>query len=176
MKAEADCDLLVLGGREPVASHRPADDSCPDRMEDPGIRAPTRSIGTWELPYSGSRPNSSVSRVESAAVAYDTDVADRIRARIGPRPGLTEREMFGGIAFMINGNMAVGVSGEELMVRVGKEAHEQAVARPGTRTFDMGARPMKGWISVTEDGYDSEEAFEYWVDQGVAYAESLPAK
>jgi TfoX/Sxy family transcriptional regulator of competence genes len=109
-------------------------------------------------------------------VAYDTEVADRIRARIGPRPGLTERQMFGGIAFMINGNMAVGVSGEELMVRVGEESHEQAVAQPGARTFDMGARPMKGWISVTDDGYDSEEAFGYWIDQGLAYAESLPAK
>ena len=87
-----------------------------------------------------------------------------------------EREMFGGIAFMISGNMAVGVSGEELMVRVGKDAHEQAVARPGARTFDMGARPMTGWINVTDDGYDSEEDFGYWVDQGVAYAESLPAK
>lgn len=109
-------------------------------------------------------------------MAYNTDVADRIRARIGPRPELTEREMFGGIAFMINGNMAVGVSGEELMVRVGKEAHDQAVARTGARTFDMGARPMKGWISVTEVGYDAEDDFHYWVDEGVAYAESLPAK
>lgn len=109
-------------------------------------------------------------------MTYDVDVADRIRARIGPRPDLTEREMFGGIAFMINRNMAVGVSGEELMVRVGKEAHEKAVARTGARTFDMGARPMKGWVSVTDDGYDSEEEFGYWVDQGVAYAESLPAK
>ena len=115
-------------------------------------------------------------RVESPSVAYDIDVADRIRARIGPRPGLTEREMFGGVAFMINGNMAIGVSGAELMVRVGKEAHEEAVARPGARTFDMGARPMRGWISVTDDGYDSEDDFGYWVEHGVAYAGSLPAK
>lgn len=84
--------------------------------------------------------------------------------------------MFGGIAFMINGNMAVGVSGDELMVRVGKGAHDLAVGRPGARTFDMGARPMKGWISVTDDGFDSEGDFGYWVDQGVTYAESLPAK
>jgi hypothetical protein len=109
-------------------------------------------------------------------VAYDSDVADRIRARIGPRPELTEREMFGGIAFMINGNMAVGVSGDELMVRVGKEGHDDALARPGARTFDMGARPMQGWINVTFDGYDSDSDFGYWVDRGVAYAESLPAK
>lgn len=109
-------------------------------------------------------------------MAYDIAVADRIRERIGSRSGLIEREMFGGIAFMINGNMAVGVSGEELMVRVGKTAHEKALARPGARTFDMGARPMKGWISVSDEGYDSEEDFGYWVDQGVAYAEGLPAK
>jgi TfoX/Sxy family transcriptional regulator of competence genes len=109
-------------------------------------------------------------------VAYDSDVADRIRARIGPRPELTEREMFGGIAFMINGNMAVGVSGDELMVRVGKEGHDDALSRPGARTFDMGARPMKGWINVTVNGYDSDADFGYWVDLGVAYAESLPAK
>jgi hypothetical protein len=109
-------------------------------------------------------------------MAYDTGLADRIRARIGPHPGLSEREMFGGIAFMIDGNMAVGVSSDELMVRVGKDAHEEAVRRPGARTFDMGARPMQGWISVIPDGFDADEAFFSWVDQGVAFAESLPAK
>ena len=85
-------------------------------------------------------------------MAYDHDLADDIRAHIGDHPALSEREMFGGIAFMIGGNMAVGVSGDELMVRVGKEAHDEAVAKPGARTFDMSARPMKGWISVAPDG------------------------
>ena len=85
-------------------------------------------------------------------MAYNTAVADDIRARIGSHPGLTEREMFGGIAFMINGNMAVGVSGEELMVRVGQDAHDEAVALPGARMFDMSARPMRGWVSVAPEG------------------------
>lgn len=106
-------------------------------------------------------------------MAYDHDLADEVRARIGAHPGLSEREMFGGIAFMIGGNMAVGVSGDELMVRVGKEAHDEAVAKPGARIFDMSARPMRGWIAVAPDGFgDLQE----WIDQGVSYAASLPGK
>ena len=84
--------------------------------------------------------------------------------------------MFGGIAFMVNGNMSVGVSGDELMVRVGKEGHEDAVSRPGARPFDMGARPMVGWISVDPQGVRSEEELVDWVAWGVGYAESLPPK
>lgn len=109
-------------------------------------------------------------------MAYDERLADDVRARIGSRPGVTEQEMFGGIAFMIGGNMAVGVSGDELMVRVGKDAHDKAVERPGARTFDMGNRPMRGWITVGGEGLETDDDFQRWVDQGVAYAESLPAK
>ena len=109
-------------------------------------------------------------------MAYNDRLADDVRARIGSYPEVTEQEMFGGIAFMINGNMAVGVSGDELMVRVGKEAHDESVQRPGARIFDMGNRPMRGWVMVGGDGLASEDSFEAWVDRGVAYAESLPAK
>lgn len=84
--------------------------------------------------------------------------------------------MFGGIAFMVGGNMAVGVSGEELMVRVGTDAHEAAVGRPGARTFDMGSRPMRGWVMVASDGFADDDQLQSWIDQGVAYAESLPQK
>lgn len=77
-------------------------------------------------------------------MAYNQSLAEEIRARIGGHPALTEREMFRGIAFMIGGNMAVGVSGEELMVRVGKDAHDEAGARPGARIFDLSARPIRG--------------------------------
>lgn len=96
--------------------------------------------------------------------------------RLSSQAETTEQKMFGGIAFMINGNMAVGVSGDELMVRVGKDAHEEAISRPGARTFDMGARPMMGWVSVAPDGFETEEAFNGWVDQGAAYARSLLPK
>lgn len=109
-------------------------------------------------------------------MAYDEGLAGRVRSQIGEHPGLSEREMFGGIAFMIEGNMAVGVTGDELMVRVGRDAHDDAIGRPGARTFDMGARPMKGWVSVSAEGFASDEDFSSWVAQGVGYASSLPAK
>lgn len=109
-------------------------------------------------------------------MAYNHAVADDIRARIGDHPGLTEKEMFGGVAFMVNGNMAIGVSGDELMVRVGKDAHDQAVALPGARIFDMGARQMRGWVAVAPEGFAADDDLEDWVDRGVAFAESLPPK
>ena len=109
-------------------------------------------------------------------MAYSEPLADDIRARLSDRSDVSEKEMFGGIAFMVNGNMAVGVSGDELMVRVGKEAHEEAVSRPGARTFDMGARPMRGWINVSAEGFASDDDFNAWVDQGVAFATELPPK
>jgi len=109
-------------------------------------------------------------------MAYDEGLADDIRARIGNHPGLTEKEMFGGIAFMVHGNMAVGVSGSELMIRVGKEAHDEAVSRPGARIFDMSARPMRGWVLVSDEGTATDSELEAWIKRGVEFAETLPAK
>jgi hypothetical protein len=109
-------------------------------------------------------------------MGYDRRLADEVRALVGRHPGLSEREMFGGIAFMIGGNLAVGVSGDDLMVRVGKEAHEEAVSKPGARIFDLSARPMRGWIVVAREGFPTATDLERWVRQGVAYAESLPPK
>jgi len=84
--------------------------------------------------------------------------------------------MFGGIAFMVNGNMAVGVSGDELMVRVGKDNHDEAVALHGARIFDMSARPMRGWVAVAPEGFAQDADLDAWIDRGVAFAESLPSK
>ena len=84
--------------------------------------------------------------------------------------------MFGGIAFMIRGNMAVGVSGDDLMVRVGKEAHEEALNQPGTRPFDMTGRPMAGWILVSPDQLIDDDVLDRWVSKGVDYADGLPEK
>ena len=109
-------------------------------------------------------------------MAYNQGLADDIRAWLGGRLDLTEKEMFGGIAFLLNGNMAVGVSGEELMVRVGKEAHDEAVSQPGARIFDMSSRPMRGWIVVSKKGWATEDALEGWIRRGVAFAETLPPK
>jgi TfoX/Sxy family transcriptional regulator of competence genes len=109
-------------------------------------------------------------------MAYSKPLADEIRARIGDHPGLSERQMFGGIAFMLNGNMAVGVSGDDLMVRVGKDAHDEAISLPGARIFDMSARPMRGWILVAPEGITSHADLDAWIDRGVAWAEALPPK
>ena len=109
-------------------------------------------------------------------MAFSQGLADDIRAAIGGHPGLTEQQMFGGLAFLINGNMAVGVSGDELMVRVGKDSHDEALQRPGARTFDMSARPMRGWIIVASEGTATDGDLAAWISRGVAYAEGLPPK
>lgn len=109
-------------------------------------------------------------------MAYDEVLADEIRSDLRRYDGVTERAMFGGIAFMVDGNMAVGVTGDDLMVRVGKESHDQALSFPGVEAMSMGERDMKGWVRVTADGMGSEGALERWVERGVAYARSLPPK
>ena len=109
-------------------------------------------------------------------MAFDLALADRIRSRLGDHPAVVEKEMFGGIAFLVGGNMAVGVTGNELMVRVGPEGHDEAIGEPGARPFDMTGRPMRGWLVVAPPGFATEIAFAAWVDRGVRFAESLPPK
>ncbi len=109
-------------------------------------------------------------------MAYSTELADRIRGVIGKTPDLVEKEMFGGMGFMVQGNMAVGVIGDELMVRVDKAATDQVLEEPGTRAFDFTGRPMKGWVMVGDAGISTEEGLSQWIQQGVDYALSLPAK
>jgi len=109
-------------------------------------------------------------------VAYNTAMADDIRMRLGSRSDVTERKMFGGIAFMVDGHMAVGVSGDELMVRVGKDAHDETVALPAVRPFAKSGRGMTGWVLVAPDDLADDVDFEAWIDRGVAFAAALPPK
>jgi TfoX/Sxy family transcriptional regulator of competence genes len=109
-------------------------------------------------------------------VAYDHDLAERARDAIAFREGVTEREMFGGITFMLAGNMACGVIGDELMVRVGPEQYEAALAEPGTRPMDFTGRAMKGMVYVAAKALLDDAALAAWVDRGASYAGSLPAK
>ena len=110
-------------------------------------------------------------------MAYDEGLAERIRQHLGGDPDVAEKRMFGGIAFLLHGNMAVGVmSGGELMVRVGPDATDDALARPHTRRFDMTGRPMKGWILVSPDRTSDEAGLSEWVDAGADFAASLPPK
>jgi hypothetical protein len=109
-------------------------------------------------------------------MAYDEGLAERIRERLGSAPGITEKRMFGGIAFLHEGNMAVGVTGDDLMVRVGPDATDAALARPGARIFDMTGRPMRGWVVVAGDAVTEDDALGAWVDEGHAFAATLPPK
>jgi TfoX/Sxy family transcriptional regulator of competence genes len=110
-------------------------------------------------------------------MAYDEDLANRIRELIAVEAGLTEQKMFGGLAFLIAGNMAVGVSGQGgLMVRVDPAEAETLVAKPHARPFEMRGREMKGWLRVDSEGVRTKRQLEPWVRRGVAYARSLPAK
>ena len=109
-------------------------------------------------------------------MAYSEELAHRIRDEIGDHPALVEKQMFGGIAFMVQGNMSVGVAGDELMVRVGKENDGEALAQPHVRPFDLSGRPMAGWVLVEADGTAADKDLSGWIDTGVAYAESLSPK
>jgi TfoX/Sxy family transcriptional regulator of competence genes len=110
-------------------------------------------------------------------MAYDTGLADRVRKAIGRPPKLTEREMFGGVGFMVRGNMACGVSGKDMIVRVGPAGHDAAMKEPHVRPFDLsGGKPPKGWLLVRPAGLKTEAALKRWVERGVAFALSLPPK
>ena len=109
-------------------------------------------------------------------MAYNETLADRIRAVVGDGPGLTERKMFGGIAFMLNGNMFCGITRDDLMVRVGPDRFEEALASPGAHLMDFTGRPSKGMAFVGPEGYATDEQLRGWVEQTMGYARSLPAK
>jgi TfoX/Sxy family transcriptional regulator of competence genes len=109
-------------------------------------------------------------------MAYDEGLAQRIREQVGDLPGLSEMKAFGGLSFLVNGNMAVGVIKDEMMVRVGPEKFDDAVASPHARPFDMTGKPLKGWILVAPQGYAEDQDLDRWIEQGVAFAQTLPPK
>ena len=110
-------------------------------------------------------------------MAYDEDLANLIRELIAGDPELSEQTMFGGLAFLIGGKMAVAASGQGgLMVRVDPEDTEALVAERHVRPFEMRGRPMQGWLRVDAEGVRTKRQLEPWVKRGVAYARSLPAK
>jgi TfoX/Sxy family transcriptional regulator of competence genes len=109
-------------------------------------------------------------------MAYDQDLADRVRATLGSVAALSEIKMFGGLCFTVHGNMAVGVNGDDLMVRMAPESGEAALAEPGARPMDFTGRPMKGFVFVSSDALRTDDALEVWVERGVTYASSLPPK
>lgn len=110
-------------------------------------------------------------------MAYDEDLANRIRELIAGAPDVTEKRMFGGLAFLVGGNMSVAASGQGgLMVRVDPADTEALVSRPHARPFEMRGRVMQGWLRVDAEGVRTKRQLEPWVERGVAYARSLPPK
>ncbi|HEX8646629.1 MAG TPA: TfoX/Sxy family protein [Thermoleophilaceae bacterium] len=110
-------------------------------------------------------------------MAYDEDLAHRIRELVAGEPGVTEQRMFGGLAFLVGGNMAVAASGQGgLMVRVEPDETDALLAEPHARPFEMRGREMRGWLRVGAEGVRTERDLRPWVERGVAYARSLPPK
>lgn len=109
-------------------------------------------------------------------MAFDSILADRIRRQLGQRPGLIEKKMFGGLAFLLNGNMCCGVHGTAMIVRFDPQQSEMALREPFTRPFDLTGKPMKGWLLVEAQGLTDEATLAEWVKTGVDYAAALPPK
>jgi hypothetical protein len=109
-------------------------------------------------------------------VTYDEGLATRLRDLVGAEPGLTGKKMFGGLAMLLHGNMAVGVHGDALIVRSDPAQQEALLAEPGSRPFDLTGRPMKGWLLVDPAGHAEDADLRRWVKRGLGYARSLPPK
>jgi hypothetical protein len=109
-------------------------------------------------------------------MAFDERLAERIRGALGRRKGLAEKKMFGGVAFLLHGNMCVGVHKSDLMVRLAPAETDAALSQPNTRRFDLTGRPMKGWILVEPAGVKTAAQLGKWVEIAATYAASLPAK
>lgn len=109
-------------------------------------------------------------------MSYDAGLAERLREALAPRPGIKEKKMFGGLAFMSPDYMFVGILGEVLMARVGPDAYAQALARPHARVMDFTGKAMKGYVFVDPPGFESDADLQAWVEQCYRYVCSLPPK
>jgi TfoX/Sxy family transcriptional regulator of competence genes len=110
-------------------------------------------------------------------MAYDEELAERLRERVLGESGAREKRMFGGVGFLINGNLAVSASGQGgLLLRVQPSDTEAFVTEPHAERFEMRGRAMNGWLRIAAQGVASDDDFERWVHRGVSYARSLPPK
>ncbi len=109
-------------------------------------------------------------------MAYNEALATRLRALLAKEPGLTEQKMFGGVAFMVGGNMACGIIRDDLMLRVGADLFEEALAQPFTRPMDFAHRPMVGMVYVAAGGYTADEDLRRWVNVALGHVRTRPSK
>ena len=109
-------------------------------------------------------------------MAFDEGLAERIRQRLGRRKGIEEKKMFGGVGFLLNGNMLVGVWKDLLVVRLGPEEGDAALMEPHVRVFDITGRAMKGWVLVEPAGVADEDRLTDWIERSLRFVRTLPAK
>jgi len=109
-------------------------------------------------------------------MAYSESLAQRIRHVFRKKKGLTEKKMFGGVGFLLRGNLCGGVWKDSLIVRLGPAEGEQALAEPHVREFDITGRPMKGWLLVDPEGLETDEQLAAWVERAVDFVGTLPGK
>ena len=109
-------------------------------------------------------------------MAYDETLAQRVKDALSDQPGITEKRMFGGLAFMLGGNMCVCVTQSSLMTRVGPDAYEDALAQPHAGRSDLTGRPMRGWVLVAPEGLATDAGLSEWVGRATAFTATLPAK
>ena len=109
-------------------------------------------------------------------MAYSTTLAARIRARMADRDGVVEKKMFGGIAFLLHGNMCVGVVGDDLCARVGKGAYADLSEEPGARPMDFTGRPMKGWLFIDAGVVADDAVLLTWIERCERFVQTLPRK
>ncbi len=109
-------------------------------------------------------------------MAYDEELDRRVSSVVGDDLTITTKKMFGGVCYLCNGNMALGITGDDLMVRVGPERWEALLAEPNVREMDFTGRSMRGFVFVAADGLERDEDLERWVNIGVDFADSLPPK
>jgi TfoX/Sxy family transcriptional regulator of competence genes len=109
-------------------------------------------------------------------MAYSEALADRIRQAFGGRRGLVEKKMFGGVGFLLHGNLCVGVWKTSLIVRLDPTDAQDLLKQPHVRVFDITGRPMKGWLLVEAEGLESDQQLTEWIEQAVAFVATLPAK
>lgn len=109
-------------------------------------------------------------------MAYDENLADRVKAVLKGRRSVTEKKMFGGLCFMVNGNMACGVERNKLVVRVGPDDYEKILKQKHVRKMDFTGKPLKGFIYVMPDGLRRADSLKKWVNKGIQFAKTLPKK
>jgi hypothetical protein len=117
-----------------------------------------------------------VTGFEQRPPAYDETVAERLRRLLAVRRDVVEKKMMGALTFMVKGHMCCGVSGRNLMVRVGPEAHAPALTHPHVRSMQIAGRRLSGFVKVDPDGYRTDRALVAWVERGLDFVSTLPSR